>query len=119
MGTLYRFQDGKRWGFSCVRMDNGHRVHIRVSRTGVTVRNSRVRFFGTKLYKSNTPDDAATFAETLHVLHGDELTPPGMNNPVLKAFTKAVLRCSTVAEVTDVLNTATDSLEPDYAVVAS
>ena len=102
-----------------VRMDNGHPVHIRVSRTGVTVRNSRVRFFGTTLYKSNTPDDAATFAETLHVLYGDQLTPPGMDNPVLKAFTKAVLHCSTVPEVTDVLNTATDSLEPDYALVAS
>jgi hypothetical protein len=119
VATLYSFQDGKRRGFSCVRMDNGHRVHIWVSRTRVRVRKSRVRFLGAKLYESNTPDDAATFAETLHVLCGDELTPPGMNNPVLKAFTKAVLRCSTVAEVIDVLAAATDRLEPDYAVAAS
>jgi hypothetical protein len=102
-----------------VRMDSGHCVHIRVSRNGVTVRNSRVRFFGTKLYRSNTPDDAAAFAETLHGLYGDQLTHPGMDNPVLKAFTRAVLNCSTLPEVTDVLNEATYSLEPDYALAAS
>ena len=119
MATLYSFQDGTRRGFSCVRMDNGHRVRICVSRTRVRVRNSRVRFFGARLYESNTPDDAATFAETLHVLCGDELTPPGMNNPVLKAFTKAALHCSTVAEVKDVLSAATDRLEPDCAAATS
>jgi hypothetical protein len=102
-----------------VRMDNGHCVHIRVSKTGVRVRKSRVRFFGAKLYESKTPDDATTVAEKLRVVYGDELIPPGMENPVMKAFTKAVLHCSTVAEVTDVLAAATDRLEPDYAVAAS
>ena len=33
-------------------------------------------------------------------------TPAGMTNPVFKAFTNAVLHCSSLADVTRVLNQA-------------
>jgi hypothetical protein len=111
MAALYSFHDRGRRRYAIVRMDNGDAVYITVAKTGVLVRYSRIGFFGPKLYESTTMDDAATTAGRLQPLGNGHLTPPGMDHPLLKSFTKAVLRCSTVAEVSDVLNGASDATD--------
>jgi len=105
VATLFSFSVGNRGMASVVRMDNGDPVHISVRGSGVIVRHSRLGFLGAKLYESTSYDDAASTAKDLHGLYCSQLTPPGMNEPVLMAFTKAVLHCSTVAEIMDILNT--------------
>jgi hypothetical protein len=106
MATLFSFQDGDRGLASVIRMDNGDPVHITVSSTGVVVRRSRLGLLGPKLYESTSYTEAESTARGLHELYDRQLTPPGLNDPILKAFTKAVLHCSTVDDVADILSSA-------------
>jgi hypothetical protein len=85
-------------------MENRHAVHIRVLKTGVVVSYAPIGILRKQLYRSSSLDEAARFATTLRTFHNNQLTPPGLNNPLLKAFTKAALNCSTVAELYAVLN---------------
>ena len=105
MATLFSFQDDDHGMTAVIRMDDGDRVHISVKRSGIIVRNSRLGFLGKKIYESTTYEDAASTATDFNRRYRSHLTPPGMNEPVLKAFTRAVLHCSTVAEITEILNT--------------
>ncbi len=117
LSTLFSFNDGDHRMASVIQMDNGDPVHISVRDSGVVVRHSRLGLFGAKLYESTSYDDAASNAEIFNRLYCSHLTPPGMDEPVLKAFTKAVLHCSSVAEIMDILNTTDEetALEISFA----
>ena len=84
-------------------MDNGDAVFISVADSGVSVRSSRFGFLGCRLYRARTLEEAAATAGRLDQICNGHLTPPGMDDPLLKTFTKAVLQCSSVAEVADLL----------------
>jgi hypothetical protein len=90
-------------------MDNGDAVTISVVAAGVSVRWSRFGLVGRRLYRADTLERAAATARRLEAIGNGHLTPPGMDDPLLRVFTKAVVHCSTVAEVSELLN---GELEP-------
>ncbi len=106
MTELHSFKDDKSGCFANIRMDNGDPCWIGVAQAGVAVKKSRIGLLGAKLYMEERMWEAANTAKALAFLYPEALTPSGMKNPVLTAFTNAVLQCSTVAEATRVLNTA-------------
>ena len=110
MTELMGFHDRKaRW--ARLRMDNGDPCWIGIAQTSVLVKKSNIGMFGAKLYEEKNLYEAAKIAVALHNLYPNDLTPPEMRNPVLKAFTNAVLHCSNLAEVTRVLNEAVSTYE--------
>jgi hypothetical protein len=94
-----------------VMMERRRVVHIRVTRAGVVVSHAAIGFLRRQLYRSHSLEEAASFAATLQTANNHQLTPPGMNDPILRAFTKVALSCSTVAELYEVLNAARDTAE--------
>ena len=106
MATLFSFQDDDRGMAAVIRMDDGNRIHISVKSTGVTIRYARLGFLGKKIFVSTSYADAAITASEFDRLFRRYLTPPGMNEPVLKAFTRAVLHCKTADEINAILDTA-------------
>lgn len=70
------------------------------------VKKSKMGWFGAKLFDESNVHKLAKTAQYLHAKYPDDLTPSDMWNPVLKAFVNAVLHCSTIVEVTMVLNEA-------------
>jgi hypothetical protein len=111
MTTLHSFEDSSTGRFANVRMDNGDPCFIGVAQTGVIVNKSKVGFFGAKLYDEKNVYHAAMTAIALSYLYPEQLPPIGMTNPVLKAFTNAVLHCTKLAEVTRILNEAVQDAE--------
>lgn len=104
MTNLLRFLDaGSKGVWANIRMDNNDPCWIGVADTGVLVKKSKVGMFGTKLYNEKTPKAAST-AKALHDRDSDDLTPPDMRHPLLKAFTNAALHCSDLEGVKRVLN---------------
>ena len=91
--------------FANIRMNNGDPCFISVAQTGVLVRKSRLGFFGAKLYDKRVRTATRT-AQALAEIYPEKLTPEDMTNPVLDAFTNAVLHCSTLAEAKIVINEA-------------
>jgi len=106
MAKLQSFKDNKNACYANVRMPNGDPIFVSVAQTGVVVKKSKLGLFGPKLYESRTAFDAATTAEALSVVVGIHPEAATMTNPVLRAFTSAVLASSTTAEVATLLNTA-------------
>ena len=88
-------------------MDNGAPCWIGIAQTGVLVKKSKIGLFGTKLYEEKDLLWAAKAAMALHEVFSDDLTPAEMRNPVLTAFTNAVLHCSSIEDVKRVLNETT------------
>ena len=120
MTALYGFRDRSGRHRATIRMDNGDPVIVVVTDSGVVVRSSRFGILGRKLYRAASREEASATARRLAAMCNGDLTPPGMEEPLLKAFTRAVLRCSTVAEVSQILN---GEVEPsgleDMAVAAA
>jgi hypothetical protein len=111
MTSFHSFKDSSTGCFANVRMDNGDPCFISVAQTGVIVKKSKVGFFGATLYDEKNVYHAAMTAKALFYLYPEQLTPEGINNPVLKAFTNAALHCTNLAEVTGVLNEAVRDAE--------
>jgi hypothetical protein len=111
MAEMQNFSDGKHTCYANVQLDSGDPCYISVAQTGVIVKKSRIGLFGAALYKESVVYKAAMTAKALDHLYPNSRTPPGLNNPVLKAFTNAVLHCSSPTEVTLVLNQAIDTAE--------
>ena len=104
MTTLKNYKDGKAGCFANIRMDNGDPCFISVAQTGVLVKKSKLGMRGPKLYESRDAYHAAKTGQALAALYPDSHTPDGMTNPILNAFTNAVLHCSTLAEATRVID---------------
>lgn len=112
MCKLTGFLDDTRKGhWANVMMDNGDSCRIIISHAGVSVRKSKFGLFGSKLYEEKNIYKAAKMAETLGLLHSDDLTPAEMPHAVLKAFTNAVLHCRSLAEFGALLNEVSDYLQ--------
>ncbi len=111
MTRLHSYQDSRTGCYANIRMENGDPCFVGVAQTGVLVKKSRVGFFGAKLYEEKRTYDAAMTAKALAYLYPDRLTPTNMTNPVLNAFTNAILHCSTLGEVACVLNEAVPQAE--------
>jgi hypothetical protein len=118
MATLYGFHDGGGRRHAVARIDGGDVVYIVVERSGVVVRTSRFGFFGCRLYRAKTLEEAAATAQRLEQMSNGQITPPGMDDPLLKTFTKAVLQCSSVAEVADLLNGEPERVDLEDVVAA-
>lgn len=119
MSALYGFCDGGSRRRATVRMDNGDPVNIVVSDAGVSVSSPRFGILGRRLYRTDTFEEAAVAAHRLESMCNGHLTPPGMEDPLLKTFTRAVLHCSTVAEVSEVLNGEVEPAGLDGVAVAA
>jgi len=113
MAVLYGFQDRGGRRRATVRMNNGDAVHIVVTATGVSVRWSRFGLVGRTLYRTDMLEQAEVTARRLEAIGNGQLTPPGMDDQLLKTFTKAVVQCSTVAEVVELLNGEPETVELD------
>lgn len=104
MTHLVRFLDAAPKGvWSNIRMDNNDPCWIGVADTGVLVKKSKIGVFGRKLYDESISKSANT-ALALSKQYQDDMTPSEMRHPLLKAFANAALHCSTIEEVSKVLN---------------
>ncbi len=106
MTELYNFKDGMVSCYSNIRMDNGDPCFISVAQAGVLVRKSKFGLFGAKLFNNSDIYFCGNIARALWYLYPENKLPDGFSNPVLQAFTNAVMHCSTLAEVTRDLNEA-------------
>jgi hypothetical protein len=107
---LLYFADGGRRGLGAtIRLDSGEPCLISCAQTGVRVKKTRYGFLGPILFEEKSAYRAARTAMTLDDQFPDSLLPPGFTNPVLKAFANAILHCATCAEVTVILNEASNS----------
>jgi hypothetical protein len=108
MPTLLFFADSPRGGCGAtVRLDSGEPCLLSIAPSSVRVKKFRFGIFGPMLYKEKVAYRAGLTAQALSLLFEDSLLPPGFGrNPVLRAFTNAILHCATCAEVTVTLNEA-------------
>ena len=104
MTVLIRFLDANTGRWANLRMDNDDPCWISVAQIGVLVKKSNVGLFGTKLYDQRDIYKAASTAKALWEQYTEDKTPPGMTDPVLKAFANAALHCSSLAEVKRILD---------------
>jgi hypothetical protein len=112
MSRLLFFSDSAAAGCGAtIRLDSGEPCLVSCAKTGVRVKKSRLGFFGPVLYNEKNTYQAASTAKALSVLFPDNLLPSGLRNPVLRAFTNAILHCSTSAEVAITLNEAIARVE--------
>jgi len=104
MGTFikdFKCDDWVRW--AKVQLQSGDPIWISVASVGVIVKRSKVGILGKKLFDGNL---GVSFkkSEALLITFPNPLTPFGMDDPVLKAFTNAVLHCSNLQEVEQALS---------------
>ena len=111
MTELHSYKDSGAGCFANIRMDNGDPCFISVAQTGVLVKKSKLGWLGAKLYDEKLVYNAAKTAQALAEIYPEKLTPEDITNPVLDAFTNAVLHCSTLAEATIVINKALERRE--------
>lgn len=90
-----------------IRLDSGEPCLLSIAQTSVRVKKSRLGLFGPTLYEEKVVYKSAQTAHALSYLFPDSLLPDtGFNDPVLRAFTNAILHCSSCAEVSITLNEA-------------
>lgn len=108
MTSLLRFLDDDHKGrWANIKMGDGAPCWIGIAQTGVLVKRSKIGLLGAKLYDEKDLYRAADKAMALTEAFPNDLTPAEMWNPVLKAFTNAVLHCSSIEDVKRTLNTTT------------
>lgn len=107
MTKLIRFLDDEHKGHRAnIQMDNGDPCLVSIIQTGILVKRSKLGLFGAKLYEEKNMNKTAKIAKILSGQYRDDLTPGDMREPVLKSVVNAVLHCSSLAEVTRILNKA-------------
>lgn len=106
MTTLHSFKDEAGLCFANVRLDNGTPCFVSVAQTGVLAKKSRLGLLGKKLYRERSHEKVAMTAAALDYLFPDRKIPECMSNPVLCAFTNAVLHCPTADDVETMLGEA-------------
>ncbi len=102
--------------FGCgatIKLDSGEVCMISVAQSGVLVRSYRDgsffgSWFGPILYNEKAVYKAARTAMTLALHYPDKTPLPTFQNPVLSAFANAVWHSSSAAEVSIVLNEASE-----------
>jgi hypothetical protein len=95
-----------------VRLDSGEACLLSIAVTSVRLKKGRFGVFGPLLYKEKVSYRAALAAQILGFMFPDSLLPAKFpSNPVLRAFTNAVLHCPSCAEVAAMLKTVSDYTE--------
>jgi len=112
VSKLTDFSDGTMGCWCVIRMDNNTPVWVGVAQSGIMVKKSRIGLFGPKLFNKPIYESSMT-AKALHFLYPHDKTQDEIKNPALKSFANAILHCSTVAEVTCVLNEAIDKFKEE------
>lgn len=118
MGQLIRYLDGKNGCWSRVDLENSDPIWIRVAQNRVLVKKSKMGFLGATLFKETVVYQAEKTADALDFQNdksiSNELLPAEMKNPVLRAFTQAVLGCRSANHVSVLLNEALKYIEDSY-----
>lgn len=112
MPTLIYFADpsnGRLGRGATIRLGSGEPCSVSIARTGVRVKKSRLGWFGPLLYNETNLYKVAQTAEALDRQFPANLLPPGLTDPVLRAFANAIFHCSSSAEVAVILNRATSA----------
>lgn len=104
MTTLHSFKDNSTSCFANIRMEDGEPIYISVAQSSVIVKKSRVGLFGQNLFESISPEHAIKTAQALDQAIPDQKVPADMRNPVLRAFTNAVLHCRSLDDVSKTLH---------------
>jgi hypothetical protein len=99
-----------------IELDSGEVVYVSIAQAGVLVRLWDMKgglfkslmnnFFGPKLYDESSVYKNAQAARTLSLMFPSQSPNLRFRNPVLAAFSNAIWRCSSAAEVSIVLNGA-------------
>jgi hypothetical protein len=108
MSKLISYREG-RW--ATIRTDNGDPCRVIISRSGISVKKSSGRFFGSVLYKEKNIYKVAKTAQILRLLYTNNLTPPGIRNWLLKSFVNIFLHCSALTEAITILKEISDCIE--------
>jgi hypothetical protein len=113
MGSLLFFADSPQAGCGAtVRLDNGEACLLSIAVTSVRLKKGRYGVFGRLLYKEKVSYRAALTAQILGFMFLDSLLPADFpRNPVLRAFTNAILHCPSCSEVHKMLKTVSDYAE--------
>ena len=107
MQRVLYFSDGGARGIGAtIRLDNGSPCTVRCASIGVRVKRTRWGWFGPVLFEEKNVEQAARTAMVLAVQFPNNLLPMRLNNPVLRAFTNAIMHCSSSPEVANVLKAA-------------
>ncbi len=85
-------------------MDNGDPCWIGITQSGVLVKTSKISLSRAKLFDESNVYRLAKTARSLNEKYEDDLTPQELWNPVLKALVNTILHCSSLAEVSRILN---------------
>jgi hypothetical protein len=89
-----------------IRLDSGEPCLMSISPGWVRVKRSRLGLFGSTFYNVRNAHKTAETARALTYLYPNSQLPTGFTDPVLCAFSNAILHCATCSEVAVVLNEA-------------
>ena len=93
----------KKGGWANIQMDNGDHCWVEATGRRILVKRSRAVIFGVKMYEKKGEPNVAKVAEAFSKQYPNT-APDEIRNPVLKSVVNTVLHCSSLAEVTRVLN---------------
>ena len=113
MASLLFFADSPQAGCGAtVRLDSREVCLLSIAVTSVRLKKGQFGLFGRLLYKEKVSYRAALTAQILGHLFPDSLLPAEFpSNPVLRAFTNAILHCPSCAEINRMLKTVSDYTE--------
>ena len=105
MSKLICFVDDEETGgWARIMMQNGDYCWVEVSEEAIQVKHSKDGFFGLKMYEERDAEKAKQLANHFGTVLSN-IAPEEMHHPVLKPLVNTVLHCSSLAEVTWILNT--------------
>jgi hypothetical protein len=109
MASLLFFADSPRAGCGAtVKLESGETCLLSIALTSIRLKKGRFGV-GRLLYKEKVSYRAALTAQILGFLFPDSLLPAEFpSNPVLRAFTNAILHCRSCVEVNAMLKTVSD-----------
>ena len=106
MGKLLYFSETNGLG-ATVRLDSGEPCSVSISkgiRGSVIVKKSRFGFFGSVLYKDKFAHfQALKTADEINARFPIDIVQADIGDPVLRAFTNAILHCSSCREIATTL----------------
>ena len=109
MGELICYVDNEqKGGWARIQLQSGDHCWVEVSRQKIQVKHSNSGFFGVKMYEEKDAERALRAVQQFGCTYPN-IAPDEMRHPLLKPIVNTVLHCSSLAEVTRVLNSAGDN----------
>lgn len=113
MSKIVTFKYNNIFKFSDILLDSGEKCFVSVGRDGVIVKDKKMMFFGSILYKESNIDVCARTSFALRVLYPHQKINPDVSAPVLREFVNAILHCKDSNTVSGILNSALKDYEAD------